>query len=158
MFCFGGFSALPNWGMLQVQAMVGCVESLGPQFPCGFFIGAPKSLKIRFCEPNVSISSLYIYFEIEHVGFSKRGRVRSERNYECLSFISSKNANIWRCEEVSGTHCSKGFPLYRIFFYRTSVVPHILRWDLSCTAHFSIGFQLYRTFFYRISVVPHIFL
>ena len=28
--------------------------------------------------------------------------MRSKRTYECLSLTSSKNANIWRCEEVSG--------------------------------------------------------
>ena len=91
--------------MLQVQAMVGC-ESLGPQFRCGFFIGAPRFSEDKFLRTNIFIHFpclFFAFFEIEHVGFSKRGRVRSERIYECLSITSSKNANIWRCEEVSGT-------------------------------------------------------
>ena len=39
-------------GMLQVQAMVGC-ESLGPQFRCGFFIGAPRISEDTFLRTNI---------------------------------------------------------------------------------------------------------
>ena len=39
-------------GMLQVQAMVGC-ESLGPQFRCGFFIGAPRISEDKFLRTNI---------------------------------------------------------------------------------------------------------
>ena len=53
--CFGGFSALSQWGMLQVQAMVGC-ESLGPQFRCGFLIGAPRTSEDTFLRTSLSMS------------------------------------------------------------------------------------------------------
>ena len=45
-------------GMLQVQAMVGC-ESLGPQFRCGFFIGAPRISEDKFLRTKFSMFSCF---------------------------------------------------------------------------------------------------
>ena len=48
-------------GMLQVQAMVGC-ESLGPQFRCGFFIGAPRISEDTFLRTNIfHVFSLHFF-------------------------------------------------------------------------------------------------
>ena len=63
-----------------------------------------------------------------------------------------------RAVSAGSSGSSSAAHLYRTFFYRVPVVPHIFLSDSCCTAHFSIGFQLYRTFFYRIPVVPHMFL
>ena len=48
-------------GMLQVQAMVGC-ESLGPQFRCGFFIGAPRISEDKFLRTKHFPCLFFTYF------------------------------------------------------------------------------------------------
>ena len=55
-----------------------------------------------------------------------------------------------RAVSAGSSGSSSAAHLYRTFFSRIPVVPHIFLSDCSCPAHFSLEFQLYRTFFSRL--------